>query len=102
MTITAEGLRSRRRRTRLSQDIPPVNHNNCCQNGLSLQQIYTLHPAGLRTPWRSQPCAHCGALLLTDKSSNWCCSGGRKILTHLPPLPTRIEHLVAENSTDIA
>ena len=76
MTITAEGLRSRRRRACLSQDIPTVNHNNCCQNGLSLQQIYTLRPAGLRTPWRSQPCSH--------------------------PLPTCIEHLVAENSTDIA
>ena len=79
MTITAEDLRSRQRRARLSQDTTSVNQENHHQNGLSLQQIYSLHPAGLR-----------------------CCSGGCKILTPLPPLPARIQQMVAENSIDIA
>ena len=106
MSITAEGLGSRqrrlRRRARLSQDTTTVNPENRRQNGLSLQQIYSLCPAGLRIPWRSQPCSYCGALLLSGESTVWCCSGGRKILTRLPPLPACIEQLVSETSVDIA
>ena len=102
MSITAEGLRGRRRRARLSQDTTSVNNENHRQNGLSLPLIDSLRPPGLRTPWRSQPCSHCGTLLLGRESATWCCSGGHKILTPLPPLPARIEQLVADTSFNIA
>lgn len=93
MSLTPEGLRSRLRR---------VQHQVRRQNGLSLQQISCLRPQGLRTPWRSNRCAHCNALLLAAESTSWCCSGGRKVLFPLPPLPARISQLVTNVPSDIS
>ena len=106
----AEGLRSRQRRALLSPEARVTNQqraraqrDNLHRNGLSLRQISSLRPNALRTPWRSDPCPHCGALLLCSESSTWCCSGGRKVLLPtLPPLPGCVQQMVADVPVEVA
>ena len=69
--------------------------------GLPLDTIRSLHPEPIRTPWRSVPCEHCGALLLESEALSWCCRNGTKKLQPLPPLPSRIQRLVDESPIDV-
>src|SRR5215212_2081639 len=39
----------------------------------------------IRLRWSLVPCRHCGALLLMEESSDWCCGDGSRLLPPLPP-----------------
>ena len=115
MSLTVEGLRSRQRRARLSpaarasnQEHARARRDRLRRNGLSLEQISSMRPNALRTSWRADPCPHCGTLLLCSEATTWCCSGGRKVLPRLPPLPRRVQQMldnvpmqVAEHSREL-
>ncbi|CAD6956282.1 unnamed protein product, partial [Tilletia caries] len=50
-------------------------------------------PTSDRT-WRSEPCQHCGALLLQSEPLSFCCKNGTKALPPLPALPPFLNSIV--------
>lgn len=99
LPAAAEGLRSRARQARQSADLAALERSRnadshrrlrrsgVSREGLSLRDICDLRPARLSTPWRTLPCPHCGARLLTGEATSWGCKDGSKHLDPLPPLP---------------
>lgn len=59
-------------------------------------------PPRLATPWRSDPCPHCGCLLLAAEKLDWCCRNGERLLEPLPPLPPRIQQAVVDHPYQIS
>ena len=97
--VRANEAARRRRANRTTGDDAPLNPTG---HGLPLPAIAALRPHGLRTPWRREPCAHCGALLLSTETASWCCRNGSRLLEPLPPLPPRIQNLIATSPVDVS
>jgi hypothetical protein len=54
---------------------------------ITFENIGSLRPSCIRTPWREARCIHCGALLLASEGPAWCCKNDAKVFPSLPPLP---------------
>jgi len=73
--------------------------NTTSQRNMTLSNFAAWRPKPLSTPWRSFPCAYCGALLLQNEPAPWCCRNGSKAYERLPPMPPRIQALM-DNPAD--
>jgi hypothetical protein len=106
--LTPDQRRERRRRTkdhareRQAAIQPPVPASSISTTSdasvrhrarVAFERVSHLRPPAIHTPWRSETCVHCGALLLAAESSAWCCKNGSKVVPRLPPLPHRIQAL---------
>jgi hypothetical protein len=95
-----EAARRRRAARTNGQAVPPVRPP--AGEALSLTAIAALKPRPIRTPWRANPCPHCGARLLSSEPSIWCCRNGVKVLDRLPPLPIRFQDIITSSPAVIS
>ncbi|CAD6983014.1 unnamed protein product [Tilletia controversa] len=74
----------------ISAAVQPNNHARSPwwtkHQGITIR-LTAKEPDPLRQQWRSEPCGHCGALLLESEPLSFCCRNGADLLDPLPPLP---------------